>query len=79
MQLTTQSCCPFGLYCLWPRMFSIDMWFYNPAEAESLLPNTGFSDHGWGRTLSQPLEEMEEIEPFHESRGEGRLSLHKTR
>jgi hypothetical protein len=60
-------------------MFSIDMWFHNPAEGESLLSNAGFSGHGWSRTLSQPLEEMKEIEPFYEGRGDGRLSLHKIR
>jgi ubiquinone/menaquinone biosynthesis C-methylase UbiE len=45
--------------------------FYSAPEVEKLLRNTGFANQIWGQTLSKPLDEIQEIEPFSAGRGQG--------
>ena len=40
-------------------------------EVEKLLNDTGFADPAWGQTLSKPLNEIQEIEPFRAGLGQG--------
>jgi SAM-dependent methyltransferase len=43
--------------------------FYSASEVETLLREEGFVEQTWGQTLSKPLNEIQEIEPFYEGRG----------
>ncbi len=45
--------------------------FYSAPEVEKLLRNTAFANQIWGQTLSKPLDEIQEIEPFSAGRGRG--------
>ena len=45
--------------------------FYSDLEVEKLLSDTGFADQTWGQTVSKPLIEIQEIEPFRAGRGQG--------
>ena len=53
------------------NVFYRDATFYSASEVEKLLNDTGFVNHVWGQTLSKPLNEIQEIEPFHAGRGQG--------
>jgi len=44
--------------------------FYSASEVETLLREEGFVDQTWGQTLSKPLNEIHEIGPFREGRGD---------
>jgi SAM-dependent methyltransferase len=45
--------------------------FFSAREVEQLLGEAGFVELRWGQTLSKPLSETKEIEPFEEGRGQG--------
>jgi ubiquinone/menaquinone biosynthesis C-methylase UbiE len=45
--------------------------FYSALEVERLLGDTGFVDLVWKQTLSKPLNEIQEIEPFCDGHGYG--------
>jgi ubiquinone/menaquinone biosynthesis C-methylase UbiE len=45
--------------------------FYPAPEVEQLLSEAGFRDQTWGQTLSEPLSEMQEIEPLRDGLGDG--------
>ncbi len=53
------------------NVFYHDATFYSASEVEKLLRDTGFADPAWGQTLSKPLNEIQEIEPFRAGRGQG--------
>ncbi len=53
------------------NVFYREATFYSAPEVEKLLNDTGFADQTWGQTLSKPLTEIQEIEPFHAGRGQG--------
>jgi len=53
------------------NVFYREARFYSATEVEKLLKDTGFVEQTWGQTLSKPLNEILEIEPFREGRGHG--------
>ena len=52
-------------------IFYREATFYSVPEVERLLSDTGFTQQTWGQTLSKPLNEIQEIEPFRADRGRG--------
>jgi SAM-dependent methyltransferase len=57
------------------NVFYRDAVFYNSAEVEGLLKETGFCETGWTQTLFGRLEEMTEINPVRPGRGEGGFAV----
>ena len=57
------------------NVFYREARFYSALEVEKLLKDTGFEKQTWGRTLSKPLQEMVEIEPFREGHGNGGFAV----
>jgi SAM-dependent methyltransferase len=63
------------------NVFYREATFYSASEVEALLSGLGFTDQTWGQTLSKPLNEMQDIEPFREGanyrqiRGVRRLTM----
>jgi SAM-dependent methyltransferase len=53
------------------NVFYRDATFFSASEVEKLLSETGFSNQLWGQTVSKPLNEIREIEPFVAGRGRG--------
>jgi SAM-dependent methyltransferase len=53
------------------HLFYREARFYSASDVDELLCESGFCNSVWTQTLSGPLEEIREIEPFHEGRGEG--------
>jgi SAM-dependent methyltransferase len=53
------------------NVFYRDARFFSASEVEQLLGDTGFDKQIWGQTLSRPLNEIHEIEPFREGYGNG--------
>jgi len=45
--------------------------FFTASEVGKLLSGTGFSYQAWGQTVSKPLNEIQEIEPFRGDHGQG--------
>jgi ubiquinone/menaquinone biosynthesis C-methylase UbiE len=57
------------------NVFYREARFYSASEVGKLLRDTGFKKQTWGRTLSKPLHEMVEIEPFREGHGKGGFAV----
>jgi ubiquinone/menaquinone biosynthesis C-methylase UbiE len=53
------------------NVFYRDARFFSASEMQKLLRETGFHEQIWGQTLSRPLNEIQEIEPFREGYGKG--------
>lgn len=53
------------------NVFYREARLYSAPEVEELLIDAGFVEQVWGQTLSKPLDEIREIEPFHVNRGQG--------
>ena len=51
------------------KVFYRGATFYSALEVEKLIREERFVDQTWGQTLSKPLNEIQEIEPFREGRG----------
>jgi len=51
------------------NVFYREAIFYSASEVETLLTDEGFGHQTWVQTLSKPLNEIQEIEPFHAGRG----------
>ena len=52
-------------------VFYREATFYSASEAKALLNDAGFTDRVWAQTLSKPLNEIRDIEPFREGSGRG--------
>jgi hypothetical protein len=57
------------------NVFYREARFYSALEVEALLSDTGFVSQIWARTLSKPLNEIQEVEPLCEGRGNGGFVL----
>ena len=53
------------------NVFYCEARFYYATEVEKLLRDIGFVEQTWGQTLSKPLNEIQEIEPFRAGHGQG--------
>lgn len=53
------------------NIFYRDARFYSALEVEKLLRDAGFDQQTWGQTLSKPLHQIIEIDPFREGHGNG--------
>lgn len=52
------------------NVFYREATFYSTDEVARLLLDAGFLINGWGQTISQPLPEIDEIEPLRAGRGQ---------
>ncbi|MBW1801412.1 MAG: class I SAM-dependent methyltransferase [Deltaproteobacteria bacterium] len=52
------------------NIFYRSAMFYSALEVEKLLSDTGFAEQTWGQTLSKPLNDVQEIQPFSAGRGQ---------
>ncbi|MBN1104513.1 MAG: methyltransferase domain-containing protein, partial [Deltaproteobacteria bacterium] len=53
------------------NVFYREAKFYSASEVGELLRDTGFHEQIWAQTLSKPLGQIQEIEPFREGLGSG--------
>lgn len=53
------------------NVFYRNATFYSASEVENLLRHAGFAHQRWVQTLSKPLNEIQEIEPYCQGRGHG--------
>jgi SAM-dependent methyltransferase len=53
------------------NVFYREARFYSASEVGKLLGGTGFAEQTWGQTLSKPLNQIVEMEPFFEGFGDG--------
>lgn len=53
------------------NVFYREATFYAADEVDQLLHNTGFSGTSWVQTLSKPLQEIRDLEPLRDGRGDG--------
>jgi len=53
------------------NVFYRDARFFSAPEVERILSDVGFEKQTWGQTLSKPLNQIREIDPFREGHGNG--------
>lgn len=53
------------------NIFYREATFFSGPQVETLLADTGFSQHVWGQTLTKPLDQMRDMEALRSGRGQG--------